>query len=77
MIVRSHTDSHLVLTLPLQSLWKAMESLAGAVPKDDHPLFVRPIKEAVATAVEKEKRKRRNAAVAAAANGEPAPRWVS
>ena len=52
-----------------------MEALAGAVPKDDHPLFVRPIKEAVATAVEKEKRKRRNASVAAAAKGEPAPRF--
>ena len=25
----------------LQSLWKAMEAVAGAVPKDDHPLSVR------------------------------------
>ena len=52
-----------------------MEAVAGAVPKDDHPLYVRPLKEAVATALEKERRKRRNAAVAAASRGEPAPDW--
>ena len=57
----------------LQSLWKALEALSGAIPKDDHPMYVRPVKEAVATAHEKERRKRRNAAVAAAATGEPLP----
>ncbi|GAX75317.1 hypothetical protein CEUSTIGMA_g2762.t1 [Chlamydomonas eustigma] len=57
----------------LQALWKAMESIANAIPKEDHHMYVRPLKEAVASAMEKERRKRRNAAVAASALGGPAP----
>jgi hypothetical protein len=50
-----------------------MESIAHAIPKEDHHLYVRPLKEAVASAMEKERRKRRNAEVAASALGGPAP----
>ena len=48
-----------------QGLWKAMEALASTIPKEEHHQYVRPLKEAVATATEKERRKRRAAAAAA------------
>lgn len=42
-----------------------MEALASTIPKEEHHQYVRPLKEAVATATEKERRKRRAAAAAA------------
>lgn len=48
-------SSHDVLVL----CWQALVAVAGSVPKEMMPSYVRTLKEAVSTAKEKERRKRR------------------
>ena len=48
-------SSHDVLVL----CWQALVAVAGSIPKEMMPSYVRTLKEAVSTAKEKERRKRR------------------
>ena len=43
----------------LVSCWQALAAVAGSIPKEMMPSYVRTLKEAVSTAREKERRKRR------------------
>lgn len=43
----------------LMAAWKALEAVCSSIPKDEQPLHVRALREAVAGARERERRKRR------------------
>ena len=55
VVLMADDSSHDVLLL----CWQALVAVAGSIPKEMMPSYVRTLKEAVSTAKEKERRKRR------------------
>lgn len=55
VVLMADDSSHDVLVL----CWQALVAVAGSIPKEMMPSYVRTLKEAVSTAKEKERRKRR------------------